>query len=153
VLYTSRKQLKSFSFPLLIACVVLASVSPVRSQEQPSKAKIKKVPAEYTSETSGPKLYQRYCAACHGKDGKGNGPAAAALKAPPPDLTLLAKNNGGKFPSARVNQDLSDPTQAPHGSKDMPIWGELFRQIGPSSEFGQVRARTVTDYLKSIQER
>ncbi len=35
----------------------------------------------------GPDLYRLYCATCHGRDGKGNGPAAAALKVPPPDLT------------------------------------------------------------------
>ena len=27
----------------------------------------------------GPALFQAYCAACHGKDAKGDGPAAAAL--------------------------------------------------------------------------
>jgi mono/diheme cytochrome c family protein len=151
MLHMSGNQVKSFLFPLLIACLVLGSVSHVRSQEQPSKVKIKKVPAEPTQEVSGAKLFQTYCAVCHGKDGKGNGPAVSALKSPPPDLTLLAKNNGGKFPDSRVFHDLDNPTEAPHGSKDMPIWGDIFRSMGPSSVYGRARAATVTDFLKSIQ--
>ncbi len=35
----------------------------------------------------GKTLYQRHCAACHGPSGKGDGPAAAAMVKPIPDLT------------------------------------------------------------------
>ncbi len=35
----------------------------------------------------GAEVFATYCAVCHGPDGKGNGPAAAALVPPPPDLT------------------------------------------------------------------
>src|ERR1035437_888659 len=46
---------------------------------------------------NGQALFQAYCASCHGKDAKGAGPAAPALKAKPADLTQIGKNNGGKF--------------------------------------------------------
>lgn len=36
---------------------------------------------------SGGQLYQQSCAICHGAEGKGNGPAAAALTPKPTDLT------------------------------------------------------------------
>lgn len=36
---------------------------------------------------SGADLYGKHCAACHGKQGKGNGPAAVALTPRPSDLT------------------------------------------------------------------
>jgi mono/diheme cytochrome c family protein len=143
----------SIVFPMLVVPLILGSVSSTRSQDQQSKVKIEKAPVEVSSEVSGPKLYETYCAVCHGKDGKGSGPATPALNTKPTDLTLLAKNNGGKFPATRVLQDLNDPTQAPHGSKDMPIWGQLFRQMGPSRTIAQLRAKNVTDYLKSIQEK
>ena len=39
--------------------------------------------------------YNSYCAICHGPQAKGNGPAATALKKVPPDLTTIAKRNGG----------------------------------------------------------
>ena len=46
--------------------------------------------------------YAFYCAPCHGKDGKGRGPVAEALKTLPADLTTLAARNGGAFPKDRV---------------------------------------------------
>ena len=64
--------------------------------------KIKHVPIRPTSLTSGQEMYATYCAVCHGNDGKGGGPAADALKVPPPDLATLARKNGGKYPSDHV---------------------------------------------------
>src|ERR1039457_3619187 len=85
-----------------------------------------------TSPTKGPDLYRRYCAVCHGKDGKGGGPAAAALKASPTDLTQLSKSNGGKFPVGSVRQLLGGGSSTPaHGSTEMPIWGPVFRAMSP----------------------
>src|SRR5512137_2588513 len=105
--------------------------SAVRSQEPTpgtqQKKTIKKVPIKHTSAASGQEMYMSYCAACHGKDGKGDGPAASALKAPPPDLSALAKGNNGKFPSDHFAAVLRFGTPAPaHGTSDMPIWGPLF---------------------------
>src|ERR1035438_2392809 len=76
----------------------LAGPALAQSSAQQAKPKLEVAGAHDTSLTKGPDLYQRYCAVCHGKDGKGGGPAAAALKAIPTDLTQLSKNNGGKFP-------------------------------------------------------
>jgi mono/diheme cytochrome c family protein len=71
----------------------------------------------------GPDLFRAHCAACHGSGAKGDGPLASALKAKVPDLTLLAKNNGGQFPSARVRKTITgDDVLASHGSREMPIW-------------------------------
>jgi mono/diheme cytochrome c family protein len=53
----------------------------------------------------GPDLFRAYCTSCHGLDGRGAGPAAPALKAKVPDLTLLARNNRGQFPAARTRND------------------------------------------------
>lgn len=47
-------------------------------------------------------IYEAYCTACHGSDGRGGGPIAAELPVAPPDLTRLAAENGGVFPSSRV---------------------------------------------------
>ncbi len=64
------------------------------------------LPGEGTSgagaTVSGRALYADYCAACHGPDGRGDGPAAAGLSARPADLTRLAARNGGQFPLVRV---------------------------------------------------
>ena len=45
------------------------------------------VTASAESVASGGKLYSRYCAACHGKEGKGDGLAGAKLNPKPSNLT------------------------------------------------------------------
>ncbi|HLB80864.1 MAG TPA: c-type cytochrome, partial [Dongiaceae bacterium] len=46
--------------------------------------------------------YDETCAACHGPEGRGNGPMAGLLVLPPSDLTRVAKDAGGAFPFWRV---------------------------------------------------
>ena len=100
----------------------------------------------------GPDLYRAYCASCHGVDAKGNGPAAAALKAKVADLTVLAKNNGGRFPDALVRKVITgDDVIASHGSREMPIWGPIFHQIEEDVDRGNVRLENLVKYLETIQ--
>jgi mono/diheme cytochrome c family protein len=146
--YTAR----NFFLALLLMCAAIAFIMPALSQEQAPKVKVEKVPARQTEAVSGSKLFHSYCATCHGQDGKGHGPAAPALKTAPTDLTLLAKNSGGTFPNLHVLHVLnSEQEYAAHGSKDMPIWGPIFRSMGANRDLGRLRAYNVTEYLKSIQ--
>jgi len=97
--------------------------------------------------------YQSSCAACHGIGGKGDGPVGKALKTPPADLTVLAKNNNGVFPYDTVYQviDGRNTSIASHGSREMPVWGYRF---GPPQAFRfKNRILAVIDYLKTIQEK
>lgn len=114
---------------------------------------IKHVPVKPTSASSGEEMYNTYCAVCHGKDGKGGGPAASALKVPPTDLTGLAKANGGKYPSNHVASAIRGEVAVPaHGSKEMPIWGNLFWHMsqGHESEV-QLRVTNLNKYVESLQ--
>jgi mono/diheme cytochrome c family protein len=123
---------------------------PAFSQEQASTAKLEKVPIRESGEVSGSKLFHSYCASCHGQDGRGDGPAAPSLKSPPPDLRLLARKTGGKFPADHVLTILANEPDFPtHGSKEIP-WGPIFR-VGTDRKLGKLRAYNVTEYLKSIQ--
>lgn len=118
---------------------------------------IKQVPIKPTSPASGKQMYSTYCAACHGVDGRGSGPAASAMKTPPTDLTTLAKSNGGKFPDAHIATVLQFGTEnAAHGSEDMPVWGVAFRSLAkgtaaPGAQEHQ-RIANLTDYLKTLQQ-
>lgn len=114
---------------------------------------IKRVPARYTSAASGQEMYVSYCAACHGRDGRGQGPAAPALKSAPPDLTTLSRRNNGKYPSAHVYAILVGKTElSAHGPADMPVWGPIFRRLGQGSGAEQhLRATNLTKYLESLQ--
>jgi mono/diheme cytochrome c family protein len=139
---------------LLLVCslLVMAQTAPAGAP-QASKPEIKHVPATYTDPSSGPLMYEEYCASCHGADGKGDGPAAPALKVPVRNLTTLAVKNGGAFPAAHVSAVIQgDATTPAHGSKDMPVWGPIFRTMGGHSQAQvQLRVRNLTNYLESIQ--
>ena len=102
----------------------------------------------------GPDLYRHYCATCHGRDGKGDGPAGKALKMPPSDLTLLARRNKGVFPASTVEAIIrGSTTVAAHGSVEMPVWGPIFYALDPSD--ARVRARIVAlvSHIATIQQR
>lgn len=104
------------------------------------------------SSTSGKDMYGAYCAACHGAEGKGDGPVAPWLRKQPTDLTMLAKKNNGKFPGAEVAHELKSVNQGPHGSPEMPIWGQFFTEMSPRSEaLGTLRITNIVTYVQSLQ--
>jgi mono/diheme cytochrome c family protein len=134
-----------FLFVGLVLCLAASA--------QLQQKKIKHVPARPISPVSGQKMYAAYCAVCHGNDGKGGGPAADALKVPPPDLTALARKNAGKYPSDHVTSAIQGDLHMPaHGSKEMPVWGNLFWGMsqGHSSEV-QLRVANLNKYVESLQ--
>jgi mono/diheme cytochrome c family protein len=136
-----------------LACAVCLGAQTAPAPSQPAKPEIKHVPAAYTDPSSGKEMYKQYCASCHGLDGKGDGPAAPALKAATTNLTTLAVKNGGTFPAAHVAAVIQgDAMTAAHGSKDMPVWGPIFHAMGGHSQSQvQLRIRNLTTYLESIQ--
>ena len=132
------------SFALL--SVLLLSGSAVAAAQQPPK-KAPSAPVEL----SGAELFRSYCAPCHGGDAKGNGPTAAALKSPPPDLTVLAKRNNGTFPADRVAAVVKNGVDVPaHGTAEMPIWGSTFADI-KTHRVVVMRVDELIRYLQSIQ--
>ena len=105
---------------------------------------------------AGSQLYLRHCASCHGTDAKGRGPVASSLDVATPDLTTLARRNGGVFDDARVMQTIDGRLAvAQHGPREMPIWGAVFAEdhVGePFAIYGPaLDARALTDYLASLQ--
>jgi len=135
---------------VLAVTLVIATIG--WAQNQPTK-QIKHVPITQTSPASGKEMYNSYCAVCHGLDGKGNGPAASALKSPVPDLTKMSAANGGKYPAAKVGAIIrGEQAVAAHGSKDMPIWGDLFWSIsGGHQDEVQQRIANLNSYLETLQ--
>lgn len=106
----------------------------------------------------GKQLYARYCSACHGEGGKGDGVVSQFMRPKPADLTQLAKRAGGKYPFYEVVQTIDGrETLRAHGDPDMPVWGELFVAEEGASPDRQAIARgkvvLITDYLESIQQK
>jgi mono/diheme cytochrome c family protein len=102
--------------------------------------------------------YLRYCGACHGPAGKGDGVAGTFMRPKPSDLTGIAKKNGGEFPFAKVMQFIDGTSEVrAHGDPDMPVWGEVFRSQSTwdATRRADVRGKLllITEYLRSIQEK
>lgn len=116
---------------------------------------VKHATAPQTSPASGKEMFMSYCASCHGKDAKGDGPAADSLKTPPANLTTLAKRNGGKYPSDRVTTILRGQAKlVPHGDQEMPVWGRVFWKMSSGhEEVVQQRISNLNRYLESLQEK
>jgi len=133
---------------------VIIAVGMVASAQEPKK-EIKHVPIKPTSAASGQEMYKTYCAVCHGTDAKGTGPAADALKVPPPNLTTLAEKNGGKYPALKVSAIIrGEEVLAAHGSKDMPVWGHLFWGMSGGHEAEvQQRVANLNKYIESLQKK
>ena len=110
------------------------------------------MPAEQRQE-----LFDRLCASCHGKDGRGDGPVADQLTSRPPNLTTLAQRHAGTFPREYVVGVLSGQRRIrAHGTNDMPVWGQrLAPAHSPAAAAGQLeQARlitAITDYVDSLQ--
>ena len=135
---------------VLTAALLLSGARMTLAQD--ATKTITKAPAPVTSAASGKEMFNTYCAVCHGTDGKGDGPAASALKIPPANLTRLAGNNNGKFPSDHVAETIRvGPRDAKaHGSRDMPVWGNVFSSMGGKAQLEQ-RIHNLTSYIESLQ--
>jgi mono/diheme cytochrome c family protein len=137
------------------AAILLTVSAPAIAQDSPAHSvpTIKQVPIANTPSNSGREMFDSYCAVCHGKDARGNGPAAPAMKTPPADLTILAKGNGGKYPASHVAAVIRGQSAlASHGSEDMPVWGPLLLSISQGHE-GQVQMRiaNLVSYIDGLQ--
>lgn len=100
-------------------------------------------------------LYRRICAACHGVDGDGNGPAAPALSVKASDLRTLAARYGNPLPQDQIARFIDGRADViAHGPRDMPVWGEQVWEFpegkGRSNEVAPEVANLI-GYLQSIQ--
>jgi cytochrome c553 len=129
---------------IVVVALAFAS-SAANAQPQVQRAPIKPVPA-----SDAKKMFDTYCAVCHGKDAKGTGPAAKSLTKAPADLTKLAANNKGTYPEVHVKRFIEGADETPaHGSRDMPMWGDLFNSLDRNTS--QIRVQALSDYIKALQ--
>lgn len=107
--------------------------------------------------------FQTYCAPCHGAGASGDGPVGETLKIPPADLTDITRRHGGAFPEALIFETIEGlDMPAAHGTRDMPIWGDVFigEAVGTSVSIDAAKQATteveqrisrLVKYLESIQ--
>jgi mono/diheme cytochrome c family protein len=131
----------------VLAALVAAALLPACTGTQPGAA---------SSQSHGERLYRNSCAGCHGNDARGNGPVAAFLTVPVPDLTRIAVRRGGRFPADEIYRIVDGQADlAAHGPRHMPVWGYEFFGDEPDDEAAHaeasVRIERLVSYLRSIQ--
>ena len=110
----------------------------------------------HAGDDAGRVLYRRYCASCHGQEGRGDGPVAPSLGQKPTDLTRIAEHHGGDFPFVAICEAIDGTrTVRAHGVSEMPIWGEVF-QSDPASPLEQQilaggKVIAIARYLRTLQ--
>jgi mono/diheme cytochrome c family protein len=139
--------MKKFSTPFYPILLMLAAVT-ANAQTKT----VKQVPFQPASTSEGVDLFTQHCAVCHGKDGKGAGPAAEAWKKAPADLTQIARRNNGTFPDLKVEEVIEGlAPMAVHGTREMPMWGTLLGGSQHNEMMGKMRVYALMKYIEQIQ--
>jgi mono/diheme cytochrome c family protein len=133
---------------IVAAALTIAVTTPAAAQSTRSPA-----PSLAPESLAGRDSFELYCASCHGRQGKGDGPIASALKTRPADLSALASRNGGSFPKQAVVTFVEGSGRAVpvHGTAEMPVWGPIFRALERSDVRGRVRLDNLVAYVESLQ--
>ncbi|MGE0823812.1 MAG: cytochrome c [Candidatus Binatia bacterium] len=108
---------------------------------------------------AGRKEFRQSCVLCHGLSGGGESVMTTLnlLTITPPDLRRLSQRHEGKFPFWYVYQVIDGRAVIRgHGTRDMPIWGDVFIYQEDGSIENETRAigriLSLIYYLQSIQE-
>lgn len=140
----TRLGLSAVSFLAAVVALSGATVALAQAPQTP--------PPLILESLTGRDSFERYCAACHGRTGLGDGPVAEQLRTAPANLTTLARRSGGTFPRARVAAYVDGSSRSTaHGSSDMPLWGLTFRALDPSDVRVRVRLANLVAYVESLQ--
>jgi mono/diheme cytochrome c family protein len=141
--------------PVLAAAVclvaLLVNVEARAGQSEPPP----NAPASQPTFT-GSDVFKDYCAVCHGMSARGDGPLADSMKRRPPDLTVLATQNGGVFPAEQVRKIIDGREAVPgHGGPDMPVWGRAFKasRLGSSEESVKSVIDALVQHIESLQQK
>lgn len=105
---------------------------------------------------SGQETFMRFCAACHGESAQGDGPVAEGLPIAVPDLTLLQKRRGNRFPEDVLRKIIDGQEMVViHGTRYMPVWGYEFWVEEGADDAARERVEIIVDnlveYLRSVQ--
>lgn len=133
--------------------IALAGALALAASGAPPRDALPLAAEKRASAMSGRDLYVAYCASCHGMEGRGDGPAAEAMRMRPADLTALKRTHGGSFPKARVERLLGGIEGFPaHGGRKMPVWGPVFVPVSPADGHAAALIDRLVRYLESIQQ-
>lgn len=112
--------------------------------------------ADYVA-MSGQDLFRRFCASCHGPQGRGDGPVAASFRVEVPDLTQTAGRVHGTDVRERIVRIIDGRyILGAHGTRVMPVWGEDLGRLelgNPDAERStEVIIARLADYVLGLQQ-
>ncbi|MBW4707581.1 c-type cytochrome [Roseobacter sp. YSTF-M11] len=103
-------------------------------------------------------LFSENCAVCHGADARGGGGAGVAgLSKTPPDLTVLAADNGGEFPLGETLATLEGYADGGLRGRQMVPFNDLASDDKRRVRLERGRARVarpladLMQYLRDVQ--
>ena len=134
---------------IALLAFVLSAPALLAAQTPAQTPVVKKGGAPVTKVSDGQQMFNSYCSPCHGRAGRGDGPAAPALTPHPADLSQYTKRHGGgAFPAKDFEDKLNGMAMSKaHGSTDMPVWGPILREMGND----QLRVFNLRTYVESLQ--
>ena len=108
--------------------------------------------AQVFDEYSGEETFRRFCASCHGESGRGDGPVASAIPITVPDLTLIRRRQGDKFPEETLRKIIDGRNVVVyHGTRYMPVWGyEFWVEEGGDEEAEKRVKRIIANLIEYI---
>jgi mono/diheme cytochrome c family protein len=106
-----RQRIQQYSLGMVVAWWILLGMALTAAPQSPA--------VSGSARREAPYMFVRYCSACHGAHGQGDGPAASAFQPPPADLTRIRQRHDGFFPAAEVAAAIDGRTAIPaHGSRE-----------------------------------
>ena len=106
---------------------------------------------------NGQELYGQLCAACHGPEGKGDGPAVPALNKPVPDLSMLAKDARGPLSHEEIENFIANRSRQAHGGVvEMPLWEREFQYVRADwsgtkhTAYARARIHELAEYVEEL---
>lgn len=129
------------------AAAAPATEAPAAAAEAPAAATEAPAAAAAVANAAGQKVYNTYCATCHGAKGKGDGPAAVALNPKPLDFSVGAfkydaNGDGTKGDIDDIKAIVHDGAAKHGGSPLMTPW--------PMIKADELQA--VAEYVKSLHD-
>ena len=108
---------------------------------------------------AGEVLYLENCVSCHGVDATGDGPVAARLSTPPPDLTKIAARRDGEWPALEIMEILSGYSSNILPREEMPVVVNLLDNDMSEFDTGNgdpilmpIKLIAIAEYLESLQD-
>lgn len=141
----SNFTLKNFGFLFTFIAVIALSINISCDSKPPKNSRA-------VQAAKGKVHFVKHCAACHGEDGAGT--IIDTLAKQPANLTKInTSRRTDEFPVLEIANIIDGRRMSKfHGSREMPIWGEVFSEQEHLDET-QIKGKLgeIIAYLMSIQ--